>query len=263
MKIALLIILASISFPSLADGNLHRDRELLLDNPKGESINGVELSTYPELYLEENSVLKELDRSSGLYSEPYYTRQDSTRLAFSYSFSVDYEDLSKVQSFDASYSKQFNNTYKDFWWGVQFLRTSAKYDAIADERTSSSSDPNSVAGTARRDNLQTFSIFGFGLSHRFKTLSHAWDSDRFFEFISVYANYVFHNDQTDDEKYSGLGYSANYSLTYRSSERIFYGIKLSYDWVLVDKPQVDEEELEDRSLVFGWTSIGFEAGYIF
>jgi hypothetical protein len=263
MKIAILLLALGISINSLADINQERDRELLLENRKNVEIHGSELSTYPEIYLQKDSVLKERINSTGLSSEPYYTRQDSTRLSFSFSFSVDYEDLTKIQSFDAVYSNQFDNSYKDLWWGVHFLRTSAQYDAIADERSSDTGSPDSVANTARRDNLQTLSIFGFGLSHRFKTFSEAWGTDRVFEFISVYANYIFHNDQTDDEKYSGIGYTADYSLTYRSSERIFYGGKISYNWALLDRPQVDEEDLIDRSLVFGWTSIGFEAGYIF
>jgi hypothetical protein len=263
MKTVLILLTLSFASVTHADVNLERDRELLLENRKSTHIHGKELNTFPEIYLHEDSTLKERNKATGLYSDPIYTRQDTTRLSVSFSFSVDYEDLTKIQSFDGTYSKQFDNSYKDLWWGVHFLRTSAQYNAIADERTSTSGSSDSVANTDRRDNLQTFSIFGFGLSHRFKTLSEAWNTERVFEMVSVYGNYIFHNDQTDDERYSGFGYTADYSLTYRTSQSIFYGAKVSYNWVLIDRPQVNEENLNDRSLVFGWTSIGFEAGYVF
>jgi hypothetical protein len=81
--------------------------------------------------------------------------------------------------------------------------------------------------------------------------------------VSVFGNYNFHADSTDSESYSGFGYTAEYSLSYRSSKRFFYGGKISYNWALVDRSQVDEEDLTERSLVFGWTTVGFEFGYFF
>jgi len=263
MKI-LLILLYLFSIAAFAtEENKDRDREILLSEPKSENISAEDLNKFPEVYQFTDSVLSERDSETGINSEAYYTRQDRNRVSISYSLSQDYEDPTKVQTADIMYFNQFNDSYRLFWWGVQAKITSARYDAIAEERVSLSGDANSDANTTRDQELQSFTILGVGLAHRFKVLSEAFGTDRMFEFISVFGNYILHVDSTDEERYTGFGYTAEYNLSRRTGEGFFYGGKVSYNWALVQRPQVDEEKLADRSLVFGWTSFGLEIGYIF
>jgi len=104
---------------------------------------------------------------------------------------------------------------------------------------------------------------GLGAGYRFRALSSQFFTDRFFENISVFGNYMFHSDGTNQEKYKGYGYTAEYGLNYRSSKKLFYGGKLSYNWAMVERAPIDDESLSARSLVFGWLTFGFELGYYF
>ncbi len=263
MKILLILLPFITASHVFAQEILEQDREELLRRLINEKISREELNKYPEIYQFSDSVLSERSIETGIRSDAYYTRQDDRRFSLSYSFSYDYEDITKIQTFDLNYFNQFDNSYRQMWWGAQIKSTTAKYDAIADERTSTSGNSNSVANTTRNSELQSFTIMGLGLGHRFKILAEAFDTQRMFEFIAVYANYILHVDNTNSDTYSGYGYNAEYSINRRTNGGFFYGAKLSYNWALVEKAPVDDEKLNDRSLVFGWTSVGFELGYIF
>ncbi len=263
-KLIYLIFILTQLTAFAADDSEKRDRELLLSNPKDQNITAEQLNKYPEIYQFTDSVLSERSNETGMIGDAYYTREDNNRLSLSYSLSFDYEDFTKIQTADFVYLNQFDDSYQYLWWGVHAKATIAKYSAIADERTSTSGDPDSVANTTRNDEIQNFNLFGVGLGHRFKVLSEAFGTQRMFEIISVFANYVIHLDNTDKQRYTGYGLTTEYSLSRRSRSGFFYGGKLSYNWALVEKPAVTEEQkLADRSLVFGWTTFGLEIGYIF
>jgi hypothetical protein len=264
MKTTLIVLLSILSIPALAQIGIELDRETLLTNTSQDSTPTInEADRFPEIYNFNDSALRDRSDETGVHSEAYFTQQDSSSLSISAHFSYDYEDLSKVQSYELIYQNRFDNSYQDLWWGAQVKYASAKYSAIADERTSSTGSADSVASIKRNDELQTFSIFGVGLGNRFKALSNAFGTNRFYEMIMVYGNYILHSDATDQEKYTGYGYNADYLFSYRQNNGLFYGAKISYNWLFVQKAQKNEEKLIDRSLVFGWTSIGLEIGYYF
>ena len=261
MKFILFIILLSSS--SLLFASKERDRELLLkQNPK-EPISQIDTEKYPELYDFSEGLLRERDSSTGTFNERYYTRHDDGYLSFNYHFSQDYQAPNKIQSFGLKYLNKKDDSYNDLWYALSFKYTKAKYNAIADERSSSSGDTNSVASISRLENDQTISTFGMGLAYRFKALTSLFNNSRFFEFITTVLNYNLHQDSTDNESYQGFGYSAEYSLTYRITPTFFYGGKIAYNWAFVERAQVDEENQLERSLVFGWTALGIELGYMF
>lgn len=254
-----ILLLSPLAFANQAE----RDRRILLNTEDSVNPSTEELNQYPEIYLDSDSIISERNTETGIIEDPFYTRNDDVFFSLSYQFSYDYEAPTKISAIEGSYKQRFDNSYQMLWYGVQIKRTTANYDAIAEERTSDSGDANSVANTQRDSNSQALTTIGFGLGHRFKTLSEAFNSDRFFEMIMVYGNYIFHADSTDTEQYRGYGYNADYSLLYRSSKSMTYGFKISYNWATVERPVVDEEKLPDRTLVFGWTALGFELGYFF
>ncbi|MAX66245.1 MAG: hypothetical protein QF441_04365 [Bacteriovoracaceae bacterium] len=258
-------ILFFITNIGLAQENFNQERntEFLLKNEYPDNITEKEINTSPELFLLDESLIQSRDTDSGVITSPYYTFQDKNRLSIAYSMSHDYEDIAKVQEFSATYSKKISDSYRNLWWALQLKRVNAKYNAIADPRTTSSSEPNSVANTVRGDNIQVMNIIGVGLAYQFRVLQEAFNFQKTIEYISVYGNYIIHQDKTDNEKYNGMGFNAEYLLSYRFSPSFFYAGKISYHWALVEREQIGEEKLHDRSLVFGWTSIGIELGYIF
>lgn len=260
MKIFLLVSTFFI-FISCGSYQLSEDtneRRLLLKTYNPDDVNAKDLNQLPEVYLAEQSALQDKIDEHGIPGDSYYTGSDDVRVSASLNYSQDYEDPTKVQMIDLQYLSRFDESYREYWWGVQLKRTVAKYSAVAEESTSN------TLTNERADSSQSFTIAGFGLGHRFRALSSHFFTDRFFENVHVFGNYVIHLDSAESERYQGYGYSAEYGLNYRSQYNLFYGGKLSYNWALVERQKKSsDEDLESRSLVFGWFTLGFELGFYF
>lgn len=239
--------------PSFAQNIKEVERRRLIKDYKVQDVSAEELNNFPEIHLDEQSILERLDKRTGVYEDPYYTLQDEARLSLGYALSQDYQNPTKVQSVYGTYMNKMDDFYQDMWWAFQFKRTVASFNAIH-------TDPESGG---RGTNQQGITLIGMGVAHNFWTLNDILKSNRFFETIAVYVNYNFHVDSTDDQSYQGFGYTADYSLVYRSTKRWFYGGKFSYNWAQVERPQENEEGTLERSLVFGWTTLAFELGFYF
>ena len=251
-KLLTSLFFITISASLFADVHLEGERKILLDNFRDKDIPQSELNNFPEIHKYKDRLLKDLDTSSGVFSDQYNTHDDVRRIGFSYAHSFDIDDFSEIQSIDITYMGAFNNSWQDFWWSLQYKFTRSDLDAVAD-----------IGATTSSDDIQTYSFFGYGLGHRFQTLGTFFNTDRMFEMVTVYLNYVLHNDNLEEQNYAGLGYNADYSFSFRPGDNFFWGGKISYNWALVERPQKGEESLDNRSRVFGWTTIGFEFGYIY
>lgn len=253
----LFLLLSFIIVSSCASSSREaRQREELLENKQTENVTTSEINAYPEIYLANESALQELNTTQGIVEDAYFTGNDEARFALGYNFSLDFESLSKVQSFDFIYSSRISESYRMYWWSVHFQNIAAKYNAIANE---SESNPEPT----RADSDQSLTVFGLGIGHRFRALAGTM-SERYFETVNAFGNYVSHSDASTKDRYQGYGYSAEYTLHYRAGERLTYGVKFSYNWALVDREKEnDDEKLAARSLVFGWSTLGLELGYYF
>ena len=256
MKKVLIFVTFSLIYSCSTMTQKERDREILITPKKPEDVTAKDINNYPEIFLNEESALQEFDDNKGIFKEALYTGLDTKKVTLSINYSQDYEDPTKVQTVDAAFWKRFENEYEQMWWGLQFKRTVAKYSAIAEESVNNTDIP-------RKDKSQQISMLGFGFGHRFKGLAGTLNSERFFEFISAYGNIVYHVDTAEEKKYQGYGYTAEYNLSYRYSDQTSLGTKLSYNWALVERPEDGDESLEERSLVFGWLTLGFEIGFYF
>lgn len=251
--LSLLCLLTLISCASKS--NSQRQRDILLENKEDNKIDTSELNAYPEIHLADESALQEINTTEGIVEDAYFTANDSSRFGLGYNLSLDFESPTKVQSFDFIYSSRISESYRQYWWSVHFQKVTANYSAIAEE------NPNN--GDLKNDDSQSLNIFGLGIGHRFRGLAGTM-SPRYFENVNVFANYISHNDTVREEPYQGYGYSAEYTLSYRSGESLTYGAKFGYNWAFVDRKKTDKDEkLEERSLVFGWSTLGFELGYYF
>lgn len=263
--IAITLILSVPSYSQLKNADKARDtvdKTIIYEQEDFTRITPRRAQNESEIYLFDNSFLNEEDSSSGLYTDLYYTKTDSGRISISYHISHDYEELSKLQTIDLQFMKKIPS-YKDQWWGIQIKQVTAKYDALADELTSSTDHEDADANTKRFDNQQLMTIIGFGYGYRFKTLTNAIKSDRFFEMIMAYANYISHVDSTNSKNYSGYGLTTEYSIQKRMSEGFFAGVKIGYNIASLERAAESDEKKSDRSLVFKWSSLGFELGYYF
>lgn len=238
------------------------DQMLLYQTPNPEKVSPKQLRENSEILLEKESLINEIDKERGVYTERFYTRKDSGRLSFAYHVSHDYEKLSKLYALDLQVIKKVNS-YKDTWWGFQFKRVVAQYNALANELEVTSSHPDADSKLERRNALQSMTILGLGVGYRFKILTQFFETNRVFEHIMAYGNYIFHLDGETEEKYRGYGATMEYGLHRRVGESFFAGGKLSYNLASLERAAKTDEDKIDRSLVFRWTSIGLEVGYYY
>jgi len=253
-KISLILIF--ITLTSCASSSREkRQREKLLKSPQMEEVQTKDLNTYPEIYLNNESALQNVDTTEGIVEDAYFTGNDGSKIALSYNFALDFAKITDIQSFDFLFSSRFKDSYKMYWWNVRAQSLVAKHSAVSND---SISNPG-----ARSDTDQSMTLIGLGIGHRFRALAGSM-AERFFETVNVFGNYVTHIDSSDENKYQGYGYTADYTLHYRAGKSITYGVKFSYNWALVDrKKEDDDEKLPARSLTFGWSTLGLELGYYF
>lgn len=265
MKALILILLALSQLSSFAATKGRKqnvDRLILFEQENLENASPSTLSNDPLIYLENDSLLRDEDTSSGIYSDLYYTKNDSLRISFAYHLSHDFEEFSKLQVIDFQVLKKIPS-YKDQWWGVQVKRVVGKYSNMADELTTTSTNTDANANTFRNDSEQSMTLIGFGYGHRFKLLGDIFNSDRVFETLMAFGNYVTHLDHTDSQNYKGYGLTAEYGIQRRMTKSFFTGIKFGYNIASVERAKKSDEKKEDRTLVLQWSSIGFEIGYYF
>lgn len=252
MKTYLLFLFFLIVYPSYGmDEYRAEEKILLLRSPESQDISAQELNTFPEIHLQRQKIIENRNAQTGMYTDPHYTLADQSRLSVGYSLSQDYRNPGKVQAISGSYLSKMDDFYQELWWALQVKRTQAQFVAVHDESTTKDTE------------LQSFTTLGIGVAHSFNALSDLLESDRFFEALIVCFNYNFHLDSTDDERYRGYGYNAEYNLSYRTNESFFYGGSFSYNWAQVEKPAENDEPLLARSFSFGWTTLGVEIGFYF
>jgi len=256
MKIIVLLFITNLAWAETAD------QKFLYQTPNPDKMTPKILNSNKEVYLEKEALIKEVDDETGVFAERYYTRKDTGRLSFAYHASHDYEKLSKLYALDLQVLKKMKS-YKDQWWGIQIKRVVAQYNALADELESSSGHADADSQVERRTSPQSMTIFGLGIGYRFKILTQFFETNRVFEQVMAYGNYIYHFDGETDEKYRGYGATMEYGLHRRVGQSFFAGGKLSYNLASLERAKKSDEDKLDRSLVFRWTSIGFEVGYYY
>lgn len=256
IKILVLLLITNIAAAA------ETDRLMLYQTPNPDKMTPKQISSEGEVYLEKESLIRDVNEHTGVLGDYYYTRRDNGRLSLAYHTSHDYEKFSKLSTIDIQVMKKFTS-YKDQWWGVQLKRVVAQYNALADELDKTSTNADADSKYERRDALQSMTILGLGVGYRFNILSEFFNTNRVFEQVMAYGNYIYHLDGKTDNKYRGYGATMEYGIHRRTGESFFVGTKLSYNIAsLVRKAKSDEDKI-DRSLVFRWTSIGFEVGYYY
>lgn len=235
------------------------EKDRLFKTADPNSLKSSEIKEYEDIYLYENSLLLESSKD-GLYADDFYTGKDNNRFFMSYQFSSNYEETNAVTSLELGYQRKMKN-FKDTWFTITLKRTIAEFDEISDESTSTGT--NADGNTIRFSAEQSFTTVGMGAGYRFRALSDFTKNDRFFETCFAVLNYSTHLDNATGKKYNGFGMNMDYGLHYRASNTFYYGGKLSYNIMPMVREPEDDEKRQQRSLVFGWTSLGFEIGYFY
>lgn len=212
-----------------------------------------------ELKHDNETTFEDFDKDLGIIQDAHYTGLENSQLTFSIHLSSNIAAFSEVSSFEGQYSYKLKD-FQDSWVSLMLKQTSANYSAVAEEIVGSqSANPNANSNTIRGDELQLIFTTGIGIGHRFKLFT----SGRFFEKVSAFATLNFVTDSTTNDQYQGFGFISEYALYYRSAKSFFYGTKVSYNVMALERAAVANEGLDDRSLVFGHTSLAFELGYFY
>lgn len=248
-------------FLSLAAYAEEYDSESLFQQEPIENLTPDKVKSNPEIFTINESLLQDDSGDEGLYSEEYYTKSDSLSFSIGYQIAQDLEKSTKLSVIDFQIHKKIAS-YKDQWWGFQYKSIKGEYSIFANE-LDPSTDPNSDRSTTRGSNIQAMNLIGFGLGYRFKALTAMFNSDRVFENIMAYANYVTNTDSTNSKEYTGYGLTTEYSIQRRFSQYLFFNFKIGYNLASISREQENDEKKEDRSLVFKWTTLGLDFGYYF
>lgn len=211
----------------------------------------------------DDSVIKDYDYDLGEGKDYFFTSKDSLRFSLFGGTSYQFKTTEQLD-IDIQILKRLSGS-NDGWLALQYKKVQASYDYISDPVESSDIviDPNSDANFDRDGKIQNISLIGIGYSHRFRFLQEWINSNKIFETTSVYFNYVTSNDETTKRDYTGYGLTADFGVHKRVSKSFFYGTKLSYNIASVTREQIGEESEAERSLVYGWLTIGLEIGYFF
>lgn len=250
MKLRIILVLFLFS---TAHAQVEIERERLYQTPDPASLTPGQIQGNKEVFLYNESLIVE---DKGGYTEASYTGTDNNRFGLGFHLSSNYQDFAEITSLEIMFARQLQS-YSEFWINFLFKQTQGTYEAFAEEIESEN------ATTTRKGSDQSFTTLGVGGGYRFKALSKAFGFNRLFETVDAYITYNSHLDGATDTRYQGFGLQSDYGLHYRGGESIVYGAKLSYNIVAVERANEGDEDLIDRSLVFGWLSLGFELGYYY
>jgi hypothetical protein len=253
-----LLLLSLISFPALALDPLDLSEEEI--NPDSQEV----LINKPEKYLRHESMIYDFNTSLGIKEQRRYTGTDRNRISLAGHISGDYEHFNDILGADFSYMRR-TISYNQIWYGFQFFQHQTFFDAITSNQTPAAGDNANDESQFQRpgDVKNTILAGGLGAGYRFKLLLDFFQTDKMFESIDVFVNYLELDETYIKQKYRGYGLTTNYGIHKRSSTSFFYGGKFSYNIATVTREALGTESKSDRSFALGWLSLAFEMGYFF
>jgi hypothetical protein len=254
MKVFLILIILSANC-------FANDSEFLFRQEPLNRLSPSQIKDNPEIYLDNHSLLRDGEGQGGIYTDTYYTKKDSFKMSIGYQTSLSLEDFAKLRVINIQLMKKMSS-YKDQWLAFQLQSVVGAYSTLADE-LETSTDPDADGFIKRGTNDQSMTLIGIGFGYRFKALTQIFNSDRVFENVHAYGNYITNLDSTNSEQYTGYGLTTEYSIERRMSESLFVNFKIGYNIASVVRDARDDEKKQDRSLVFRWATVGFDFGYYF
>lgn len=227
-------------------------------NPDSEEV----LIKKPEKYLQNESMIYDLNTELGIKDQRQYTGGDRNRLSFAGHFNGNYEHVQNLFGIEAAYMRR-STRYNQIWYGIQGFQHNTRFGTIS-KTPRAGSNPNSDSNFIRpSDTKNTVSAVGLGVGYRFKLMLDFFQTEDVFESVDVFINGVQLSENYIGKKYSGYGLTANYGIHKRSSTSFFYGGKIGYNVASVTRAAIGTESKSDRSLSLGWLSAAFEMGIFY
>lgn len=237
--------------PSLFAAYEEPSEAFLLDDEEERPSDRDVLQIYKEKYQRDESMVDPISSTTGVRDMRRYTSLDRNKLSLAFHLNGQYESLSGLQGFEASYLRRVDNWSK-LWIGGTVRASSADFSEITKNKTTG------LEAADQRPPNANQSIFGVGLgvAYRLKLFLDFFPTRDVFEFVTVYGMYNTVKDEFTSNSYAGYGLTTEYSLHKRSRTSFFYGGKFTHNisWV---------EEERNRNFSLGWYTFALEAGFIF
>ncbi len=251
---------------SQLNSSIKRDRQELYDNRNPDRQGRSALLKQSEIYLADEALINQFNRQLGLDEGAFYTFTDNHRLSFAYHINFDLNDAMGVNGFEINYVKRLNNFQRSFW-SLIYKSHTANFSQVSQNPTEDNSRPptsDRFPGNQRPDDAaQKITTMGIGYAHRFKLILDFFPTQKVFEQINVNAGYTTLNDAHSGSQYKGYGFMSDYEIIYRSSQKLFYGLKFSYNLFPVSRAPLEGEASTDHKLTLSWVSMAFNIGYYF
>jgi hypothetical protein len=265
---SLLILLALVSLTSLANaqGTLNSVDQSELDAlENGERISRTEEVNQKELENEtvyeemkdsdQDIVIKQIDKSMGVFLEDYTTQSDQHRFGLNYHFNTDLKSPFEVTTLEANYAYRLGVAWLEF----ALAYTTGKYREMTRLNTSIAAETE-----LQREESATNLTFGGGLGYRTRYIRNLINSQNIFETIAAYLTYNSFNDNFRTESYTGYGIKTDFGVHFRSGARSHWGAKLSYNLASVRKAkEFDTQGSAARSLTLTWATFGLDYSFYF
>ena len=158
--------------------------------------------------------------------------------------------------------------FKEVWLDTFFSSSSGHFGTVASNSDKKGSN-QSAEGHFLRDEKEKFQLMqtGMGLTLESILIRRFFQSDKFYEYSTVYVTYsIFQDDMRDQEKYAGVGLRADYSLNYQLTPVTHMAFRFSYRFSPIARSpsqQSPKEPRGERSLMLSWPSVGVETTYFF
>lgn len=264
MKIIFYIALLSFSLNTLAQSNARRKEVYQVKRPG--AISATDLANNKEIYLENETVIRQYDLRLGVERESFFTMKDNHRLALALHFNSNMNNIGGATGFELTYHKRIQNFQRSFW-SLIYKSMSADFSEVGENPTgnaSAISTSNSFPNNKIEDiAAQTITTMGLGYSHRFKFFLDFFHTEKVFEQVNAYLAYNTLEESQRGFEYTGIGLIADYEIQYRSSEKVFYGAKFSYNISNVAREKLPGETSGDNKLNLAWLSFALQLGYYF
>lgn len=201
------------------------------------------------------TVIKQRDFETGLVKEDYNTQMDKARTSFHLLANHDLASVTGLYSLEFIYAHRFES----LWWEFVASKTSAKFGEI--------SQRNSELALALDDLESTqedLISLGMGVGFRNSWIQNLIRYDDIFSTTSAALTYNKFSENFIGRDYSGPGLRADFGIHKRSSTRMHYGFKMSYNLAQVKRAkQVDTEDSASRSLTLSWLSAGLDISFYY
>jgi hypothetical protein len=248
MKFFLLFFLLS---PTLFAAYEEPSEAFLLDDEEEKPSDRDVLQIYKEKYQRDESMVDPISSITGVRDMRRYSGLDRNKLSLALHLNGQYESLSGLQGFEASYLRRVDNWSK-LWIGGTVRASSADFSEITKNK---SSGPEAAFQRPPNANQSILAV-GLGVGYRLKLFLDFLPMQDVFEYVHVYGMYNTLRDEFTSNSYTGYGLTTEYSLHKRSRTSFFFGGKFTHNisWV---------EEERNRNFSLGWYTFALEAGFIF